>query len=123
MSLIELENVTKVYRTGEASVKALKGISLQLEKQTFVSFIGPSGSRKSTLLNLIGVLDRPTRGTIRVNGTEQIGSQRAFSKHFERVQRYGSFVNVSLDQRHIPSHDCYQLFGHISRSLTDLYDH
>jgi ABC-type lipoprotein export system ATPase subunit len=91
MSLIELENVTKVYRTGEASVKALKGISLQLEKQTFVSFIGPSGSRKSTLLNLIGVLDRPTRGTIRVNGTEQIGSQRAFSKHFERVQRYGSF--------------------------------
>jgi putative ABC transport system ATP-binding protein len=70
MSLIALNDVTKVYRTGEVSVNALKGISLQLEQRTFVSFIGPSGSGKSTLLNLMGVLDKPTQGTILVDGTD-----------------------------------------------------
>ena len=70
MSLIELENVTKVYQAGEVAVTALKGIDIDIDSGTFVSFIGPSGSGKTTLLNLIGCLDKPTDGKVRINGVE-----------------------------------------------------
>jgi len=70
MSLIELENVKKVYRAGEVAVTALKGINIDIDSGTFVSFIGPSGSGKTTLLNLIGCLDKPTDGKVRINGVE-----------------------------------------------------
>ncbi|HEX9655943.1 MAG TPA: ABC transporter ATP-binding protein [Bacteroidota bacterium] len=96
MSLIELENVTKVYHTGEVSVKALKGISLQLEKQSFVSFIGPSGSGKSTLLNLIGVLDKPTQGSILVNGTDVNTFDRAGAAAFRGKTIGFVFQNFNL---------------------------
>jgi len=96
MSLIELENVTKVYQSGEASVKALKGISLQLESRSFISFIGPSGSGKSTLLNLIGVLDKPTQGTIRVNGTEVNTFDRAGAAAFRGKTIGFVFQNFNL---------------------------
>ena len=96
MSLIELENVTKVYQTGEVSVKALKGISLQLDKHSFVSFIGPSGSGKSTLLNLIGVLDKPSQGTIRVNGTDVNTLDRAAAAAFRGKTIGFVFQNFNL---------------------------
>ena len=67
MSLIKLENVTKVYNTGEVQVTALKEMNLEIEKGAFISFIGPSGSGKTTLLNLIGCLDKPTAGNVVVN--------------------------------------------------------
>ncbi len=67
MNLIQLENVTKVYQTGEIPVQALNRINLKIQKKSFVSFIGPSGSGKSTLLNLIGCLDKPTEGEVFVN--------------------------------------------------------
>ena len=62
-----MENVTKIYHTGEISVTALKNIHLEIDKGSFISFIGPSGSGKTTLLNLIGCLDKPTEGDIIVN--------------------------------------------------------
>lgn len=64
MDLIKLENVKKVYQTGDVSVTALKGIDVEIGKGTFISFIGPSGSGKTTLLNLIGCLDKPTDGDV-----------------------------------------------------------
>ena len=67
MSLIKMENVTKIYHTGEISVTALQNINLEIDKGSFISFIGPSGSGKTTLLNLIGCLDKPTEGDIIVN--------------------------------------------------------
>jgi len=70
MSLIRLENVNKIYQTGEISVQALKEINLEIHGKTFVSFIGPSGSGKSTLLNLIGCLDKPTEGKVFVNNVD-----------------------------------------------------
>ena len=70
MSLIRLENVTKVYQTGEVPVQALNRINLEIQKKSFVSFIGPSGSGKSTLLNLIGCLDKPTEGKVFVNNID-----------------------------------------------------
>lgn len=70
MSLIRLENVRKTYQTGEIPVQALNRINLEIQKKSFVSFIGPSGSGKSTLLNLIGCLDKPTEGKVFVNNVD-----------------------------------------------------
>ena len=66
--LIELEEVSKIYRLGEVEVAALRDITLTLPAGEFVVFVGPSGSGKTTLLNLIGGLDRPTAGEITVAG-------------------------------------------------------
>jgi putative ABC transport system ATP-binding protein len=68
MSLIQLEDVTKIYRTGEVEVEALRNITVNINQGALVSFIGPSGSGKSTLLNLIGCLMNPTSGKIIING-------------------------------------------------------
>ncbi len=68
--MLELENVTKVYKTGKVDVPALRGISCRIESGEMVSIIGPSGSGKSTLMNIIGCLDRPTSGKYRLEGIE-----------------------------------------------------
>lgn len=66
MSLIEFEGVSKVYRVGDQEIRALDGIDLRIEEGEFVSIIGPSGSGKSTLMHLLGCLDTPTGGRMRI---------------------------------------------------------
>jgi putative ABC transport system ATP-binding protein len=61
--MIEMENISKVYRMGEVRLEALKEVSLRIEPAEFISIMGPSGSGKSTLLNIIGCLDTPTAGS------------------------------------------------------------
>ena len=70
MALVQIENVSKIYQTGEVEVAALSDINLAIEKSAFVSFVGPSGSGKTTMLNLIGCLDKPSSGRILVNGKQ-----------------------------------------------------
>jgi putative ABC transport system ATP-binding protein len=60
--MIEMKNISKVYKMGEVSLEALKEICLRIEPGEFISIMGPSGSGKSTLLNIIGCLDTPTDG-------------------------------------------------------------
>jgi len=67
-SIISFQNVTKTYVTGPVKYKALKGISLEVEKGEFTAIIGASGSGKSTTMNIIGALDIPTTGTYLLNG-------------------------------------------------------
>lgn len=69
-SLIELENVRKIYGEGDACVPALAGINLSVDEGEFVAIMGPSGSGKSTASNIIGCLDEPTDGTYRFMGVD-----------------------------------------------------
>jgi putative ABC transport system ATP-binding protein len=96
MTLIRLQNVTKVYHTGEVPVTALKGIDLEIGKQTFVSFIGPSGSGKSTLLNLIGALDKPTEGNVFINGANLNALNRKDAANFRGETLGFVFQNFNL---------------------------
>ncbi|NOZ03294.1 MAG: ABC transporter ATP-binding protein [FCB group bacterium] len=70
MPLIELHDLSKTYNTAAVPVQAVKNVSLQIEKQEFTAIVGPSGSGKTTLLNLIGGLDKPTGGSIFVEGKD-----------------------------------------------------
>ena len=68
--IVELKNLSKIYNTGEKDFKALDDIDLSIDKGEFVVILGPSGAGKSTLLNLIGGMDIPTMGSIKIDGEE-----------------------------------------------------
>src|SRR5512135_623898 len=67
MALLELRNISKIYRLGEEEIRALDDVTLDIEEGEFISIIGPSGSGKSTLMHILGCLDSPTKGTIRLD--------------------------------------------------------
>lgn len=69
MALVELRNVSKIYRLGDEEIRALDNITLDIDEGEFISIIGPSGSGKSTLMHILGCLDSPTHGTIQLDGT------------------------------------------------------
>jgi putative ABC transport system ATP-binding protein len=70
MSVVRVQNVSKEYRLGEQTVRALDNVSLQVENGVFMAIAGPSGSGKSTLLNLIGCIDTPSAGRIEIDGRD-----------------------------------------------------
>jgi putative ABC transport system ATP-binding protein len=68
--VIQLEEIHKIYHTGEVNVHAVRGVSLEIQAGDFVAIMGSSGSGKSTLMNIIGCLDRPTRGGYQLDGRD-----------------------------------------------------
>src|SRR4028118_206486 len=77
-SMIQLQNIKKVYRTDTVETLAINDISLDVAKGEFLSIMGPSGCGKSTLLNIIGLLDKPTKGNILIDGlaTKQLSDRQ-----------------------------------------------
>jgi putative ABC transport system ATP-binding protein len=79
-AIVQVENVSKIYRLGKTEVPALRDVSLEVHAGEFLSIAGPSGSGKTTLLNLVGCVDTPTHGRVRVDGRDTLElSERALT--------------------------------------------
>lgn len=76
MALVELRNVSRSFRKGEEVITPLDDVTLEIDEGEFVSLMGPSGTGKSTLLNLVAGIDRPDSGSVRVAGTDVTGLSR-----------------------------------------------
>ncbi|MBI1368551.1 MAG: ATP-binding cassette domain-containing protein [Planctomycetes bacterium] len=87
-AVIELRDVRKIYRMGDNEVKALDGVSLKFRRGSFWAILGASGSGKSTMLNLLGCLDRPTTGQLLIEG-EDIGQMNDDRLSHLRLRRLG----------------------------------
>lgn len=94
-SRIDLDDVTKRYRIGDVDVTALDGVNLHVDEASFVAIVGPSGCGKTTLLNMIGALDVPTSGSVRVAGSDVSGASRAQRAALRR--RTVSFIFQSFN--------------------------
>ena len=70
MNVIQLQDVTRYYQIGEVETRALRGVTLSIEHGEFSAIVGPSGSGKTTMLQLMGCLDRPTSGSVHINGQD-----------------------------------------------------
>ena len=107
-AIIETNQISKTYRMGEEEVRALKSISIQIQRGEYVAFMGPSGSGKSTLMNIVGCLDTPTAGTYHLNDnnvSDLSESELATIRNkeigfvfqtFNLLPRYSSLDNVAL---------------------------
>jgi putative ABC transport system ATP-binding protein len=82
--MIDVVDLWKSYKSGERQVQALRGISCRIGKGRFAFIVGPSGSGKSTLLYLLGALDRPDKGSIRVEGRDLTAMSEAEQNVYRR---------------------------------------
>lgn len=94
--MIQIDNLTKTFRTDEVETLALRGISLNIEKGEFVGIMGPSGCGKSTLLNILGLLDNPTGGTYMLNGNDVTNLKEKDRTSFRKGKIGFVFQNFNL---------------------------
>ena len=96
MTILQTKDLRKIYGAGETEVRALDGVDLTVEKGEFVAVVGTSGSGKSTLLHMLGGLDRPTSGTVTVDGREIFGLKDEELTIFRRRKIGFVFQNYNL---------------------------
>ena len=96
MTILSTQNVRKIYGTGENEVRALDGVDLKVDKGEFVAVVGTSGSGKSTLLHMLGGLDRPTSGTVTVDGKDIFSLKDEALTIFRRRKIGFVFQNYNL---------------------------
>lgn len=96
MNILNTENLKKYYGSGDSLVKALDGVDFSVEQGEFVAVVGTSGSGKSTLLNMMGGLDNPTSGSVKIEGKEIAGMSPDELTVFRRRQIGFVFQNYNL---------------------------
>ncbi|MDE7284577.1 MAG: ABC transporter ATP-binding protein [Lachnospiraceae bacterium] len=96
MNILKTENLKKYYGSGDSLVKALDGVDFSVEQGEFVAVVGTSGSGKSTLLNMMGGLDNPTSGSVKIEGKEIAGMSPDELTVFRRRQIGFVFQNYNL---------------------------
>ena len=96
MTILQTKDLRKIYGAGDTEVRALDGVDLTVEKGEFVAVVGTSGSGKSTLLHMLGGLDRPTSGTVTVDGREIFGLKDEELTIFRRRKIGFVFQNYNL---------------------------
>lgn len=96
MKILQASNLTKIYGSGENEVHALDGVNFSVEKGEFVAIVGTSGSGKSTLLHMLGGLDRPTGGSVEVDGKEIFSLKDEELTIFRRRKIGFVFLNYNL---------------------------
>ena len=113
--VIQLRDLAKTYQTGEVEVKAVRGVSLDIERGDFVAIMGASGSGKSTLMNTLGCLDQPTSGSYLLDGVAVAGLNRKqlarlrnkklgfVFQSFNLLARTSALENVELPLFYTPS--------------------
>jgi putative ABC transport system ATP-binding protein len=94
--IINLNEVSRVYSMGEIEVHALRGVTLQVKKGSAIGIMGPSGSGKTTLLNLIGALDRPTAGSVVIDGIDitRMGEKELTKIRRDKISYVFQFFNL-----------------------------
>ncbi len=104
MEVLEVKELTKIYGSGENQVIALDHVSFQVKKGEFVAIVGASGSGKSTLMNLIGGIDRPTSGSVVIDGKKIFDMNESEMAIFRRrnigivYQFYNLIPNLTVDE-------------------------
>ena len=132
MALIEIKNIVKTYKTGDDCFNALNGVSFSVEKGEFVAIMGTSGSGKSTCMNTLGTLDRPTSGTYHLDGVDvfslnqeelsEIRNQKIgfVFQGFNLISRTSAIENVELpmiykgipeEERHRRAKEALEIVG------------
>lgn len=119
MPIVETHDLVKTYKMGDTIVRALDGLNMQVERGEFMAIMGRSGSGKSTLLNMLGCLDRPTSGTVLIDGVD-VGKAKKSQlpkirrekigfvfQHFNLLPTMTALENVMLPLRYggVPSDD------------------
>jgi putative ABC transport system ATP-binding protein len=99
-AIIALENIQKIYDTGEVKVPALRGVSLTINTGEFVAIVGASGSGKSTLMNIVGLLDHPTAGAYFFDGQDVSRLSRVALAHLRNQKLGFVFQGFNLLKRH-----------------------
>ena len=100
--MIQIENISKVFRTSEVETVALNHVNLEVKEGEFVAIMGPSGCGKSTLLNILGLLDNPTEGSYQLMGQEVAGLKEKERTHMRKgklgfvFQSFNLYENVEL---------------------------
>jgi putative ABC transport system ATP-binding protein len=118
-SIIEIDQITKIYKMGNVQVTALDGVSLTVQPGKFLAIMGPSGSGKSTLMNILGCLDRPTSGTYLLEGQDVSRMSREQLAHIRNqkigfiFQSYNLLTQASALQN-VLMPVVYRRNGHIS---------
>jgi putative ABC transport system ATP-binding protein len=117
--IIKAENVEKMYGKGGAKTHALKGVSFAIPRNTFSCIIGPSGHGKSTLMHLLGGLDRPTNGSIYVDNVDisNLNNSRLAEFRAEKIGFVFQFFNLLQNLTAVENIETAMMFAKIPRAL------